>query len=96
MKIEGTQKTAAEEQGEEHWRGYDLAPGGSATIIDIYVERLSEGVFLGVSPDVPGLTVETDSRDEMIEEARKTAVALLELAGRADAERMSFRFIEFG
>jgi hypothetical protein len=53
------------------------------THVTIRVKQLPEGVFLATSEGVPGLTVECDTRDEIIAAAPEIAVELLEIeAGR--------------
>ena len=62
--------------------------------IVITVRRLPEGVFLATSDDLPGLIVETETRDEVIVLARDLAVELLELEGqRPSAGKPRFAFI---
>lgn len=62
--------------------------------IVITVRRLPEGVFLATSDDLPGLIVETETRDEVIDLARDLAVELLELEGqRPPAGKPRFAFI---
>jgi hypothetical protein len=47
-----------------------------------------------VSDDIPGLTVETDTRDEAIDLARELAVELLREDGRAaEADKVEFAFL---
>jgi hypothetical protein len=46
--------------------------------IAIHVERLPEGVYLATSLDVPGLTVEAESREEAERVAPAVAIDLLE------------------
>lgn len=48
----------------------------------VKVQRLPEGVYLATSDDLPGLIVETETRDEIPDEVREVAGALLELRGR--------------
>jgi predicted RNase H-like HicB family nuclease len=55
----------------------------STTHVTIRVKQLPEGVFLATSNDVPGLTVECETRDEIIATAPEIALELLEIeAGR--------------
>lgn len=60
---------------------------GSAPTIAIAVRRLPEGVWLATSDDLPGLTVECATREEIIDEAREVAAALLEEMGQAPSRR---------
>lgn len=46
--------------------------------ISITVERLPEGVYLGTSEQVPGLTVEGDTPEETARAAEAVAMDLLE------------------
>jgi predicted RNase H-like HicB family nuclease len=46
--------------------------------ISITVERLPEGVYLGTSAQVPGLTVECDTPEEAARAAEAVALDLLE------------------
>jgi hypothetical protein len=52
-----------------------------ATIATIHVKRLPEGVYLATSDDVPGLVVESDSRDQIIDLAQDLANELLDERG---------------
>ncbi len=62
--------------------------------ITIVVRRLPEGVYLATSDDLPGLTVETATREEMIDEARRVALDLLEEMHKTpDRQRQSFAFV---
>jgi predicted RNase H-like HicB family nuclease len=47
--------------------------------VTIRVKQLPEGVFLATSDEVPGLTVEFDTRDEIIATAPEIALELLEI-----------------
>ncbi len=61
--------------------------------IEIHVQRLPEGVYLATSPDLPGLTVETDTREEAERLAPDVAVDLMaEERGGALPERPAFSF----
>jgi hypothetical protein len=63
--------------------------------VTIKVKQLPEGVFLATSDDVPGLTVECDTRHEIIATAPEIALELLEIeAGRPLTPRpvMTFAF----
>jgi hypothetical protein len=51
----------------------------SAMHVTIKVRQLPEGVFLATSDDVPGLTVECETRDEIIATAPEIALELLEI-----------------
>ena len=55
----------------------------TTTHVTIKVKQLPEGVFLATSNDVPGLTFECETRDEIIATAPQIALELLEIeAGR--------------
>lgn len=47
--------------------------------IPILVQRLPEGVYLGTSEEIPGLTVECDTAEETAEAAKDVALDLLEM-----------------
>jgi predicted RNase H-like HicB family nuclease len=51
----------------------------ATTHVTIRVKQLPEGVFLATSDEVPGLTVECDTRDEIIATAPEIAFELLEI-----------------
>src|SRR5208282_4663116 len=51
----------------------------TTTNVTIKVKPLPEGVFLATSDDVPGLTVECETRDEIIATAPEIALELLEI-----------------
>lgn len=62
--------------------------------ITIQVRRLPEGVYLGTSADLPGLVVEADTREEVIDLAPCIALDLLDVLGkRADPARQRFAFV---
>lgn len=66
-----------------------------ARSIEIHVERLPEGVYLATSADVPGLTVEADSREEAMRLAPQVALDLIEEecgAPLPEPPRFSFQF----
>jgi predicted RNase H-like HicB family nuclease len=46
--------------------------------VSLDVRRLPEGVYLATSADVPGLTVEADTREEAEAAARTVAIELIE------------------
>ncbi len=46
--------------------------------VSILVERLPEGIYLGTSEQVPGLTVECDTAEETARAAQEVALDLLE------------------
>jgi predicted RNase H-like HicB family nuclease len=46
--------------------------------ISITIERLPEGVYLGTSNELPGLTVECDTPEETARAAQEVALDLLE------------------
>jgi predicted RNase H-like HicB family nuclease len=61
--------------------------------INIHIERLPEGVYLATSREVPGLTVEADTRDEARRIAPDIAIELLEEErGATLPEKPSFIF----
>jgi len=69
----------------------------TTTNVTIKVKPLPEGVFLATSDDVPGLTVECETRDEIIATAPEIALELLEIeAGHPLTPRpvVTFAFIE--
>ena len=51
----------------------------TTTHVTIRVKELREGVFLATSEEVPGLTVECETRDEIIATAPEIALELLEV-----------------
>jgi predicted RNase H-like HicB family nuclease len=51
----------------------------TTTHVTIKVKQLPEGVFLATSDDVPGLTVECETREEIIATAPEIAFELLEI-----------------
>ncbi|MGH6793035.1 MAG: type II toxin-antitoxin system HicB family antitoxin [Methyloceanibacter sp.] len=68
--------------------------GGTRSKIAVTVRRLPENVYLAISEDVPGMTVEGRTRDEVVEEARDVAINLLELSGKhVEQEELSFVFV---
>jgi predicted RNase H-like HicB family nuclease len=65
------------------------------THITISVRQLPEGVFLATSDEVPGLTVEGGSREEILATAPGIALELLEIeAGHTLAQppKVTFNF----
>lgn len=64
------------------------------SVITIIVNHLPEGVWLAYSDDLPGLIVETDTREEIISLARDLALELMELRGEGlDSCNRQFAFI---
>jgi predicted RNase H-like HicB family nuclease len=62
--------------------------------IAISIHHLPENVWLARSDDLPGLIVETDTRDEAIDLARDMALDLIELqGGRPDRKHQKFAFV---
>ncbi len=59
--------------------------------ITLSIRRLPEGVYLATSDDVPGLTVECETRDEAEAAARAIAVELVgeELGPRPQTSQRS-------
>ena len=51
----------------------------TTTHITIRIKELPEGVFLATSDDVPGLTVECDTREDVLATAPDIAMELLEI-----------------
>lgn len=62
---------------------------GALTVI---VRQLPEGVFLGTSEELPGLIVEANTRDDVIDAALAMTAELLELDGRSADRRVTFFF----
>ena len=60
--------------------------------IAIHIECLPEGVYLAISPDIPGLTVEGDTREETERIAKEVALDLLAVERGKPAEPASFLF----
>ena len=59
--------------------------------IALSIRRLPEGVYLATSDDVPGLTVECDTRWEAVAAARAVALDLIEEElGRPLVRRLVF------
>jgi predicted RNase H-like HicB family nuclease len=52
-------------------------------VINLHIERLPEGVYLGTSEDVPGLVAQGDTVAETIEIARDLARIIFELREEA-------------
>ena len=63
-------------------------------VVNISVRRLPEGVWLATSDDLPGLVVETDTRDEAINLSRELAIELMELQGNPERFRFAFLFAQ--
>ena len=64
-----------------------------ALTITVVVRRLPEGVWLATSDDLPGLIVETETREEAIDLSPGLALELLSENGeRSDRARPSFVF----
>jgi hypothetical protein len=65
----------------------------TTTHITIRVKQLPEGVFLATSEEVPGLTVDCGTRDEIIATAPEIALELVEVeAGHPLTARPLIRF----
>ncbi len=60
--------------------------------IEIHVQRLPEGVYLATSREVPGLTVEADTREEVQRVAPEVALDLIEEEQGILSERPRFSF----
>ncbi len=69
-----------------------LALSSKSEALTVTVRELPEGVFLGTSDDLPGLIIEADTRDELIDIARSMAAELLELEGLSPDRRITFYF----
>jgi hypothetical protein len=66
----------------------------SAETITVVVRRLPEGVWLATSDDLPGLIVETDTREQAIDLSPQLALELLREEGRQrDKSHHKFVFI---
>jgi predicted RNase H-like HicB family nuclease len=64
-----------------------------ALTITVVVRRLPEGVWLATSDDLPGLIVETETREEAIDLSPELALELLSEDGaRSDTARPRFVF----
>jgi predicted RNase H-like HicB family nuclease len=62
--------------------------------IALIIRHLPEGVYLATSDDLPGLTVECDSREEAEAAARVVALDLIEEElGHAPARRPQFTVV---
>ena len=65
----------------------------SVATITVVVRRLPEGVWLATSDDLPGLIVETKTREEAIDLSPELALELLSENGeRSDRARPRFVF----
>ena len=65
----------------------------SALTITVVVRRLPEGVWLATSDDLPGLVVETETREEAIDLSPELALELLNENGeRSHRARPRFVF----
>ena len=71
-----------------------LVRNARSEIVTILVRQLPEGVWLSTSDDLPGLIVETSTRDEAIDVVREVAFDLMELDGLSpDRRHQRFAFI---
>jgi predicted RNase H-like HicB family nuclease len=76
------------------YRDAQFQAGGTRRKIVVTARRLPENIYMAVSEDIPGMTVEGRTRDEVAEEAREVARNLLELTdGSAVQEEPSFVFV---
>jgi hypothetical protein len=57
----------------------DVDDNDTRTHVTIKVKQLPEGVFLATSDDVPGLTVECNTREEIVVAAPEIALELLDI-----------------
>jgi predicted RNase H-like HicB family nuclease len=91
----GTSISLPERQERSYtYRDEQFQSGGTRRKIVVTARRLPENIYLAVSEDVPGMTVEGRTRDEVAEEAREVARNLLELTGdSAVPEEPSFVFV---
>lgn len=64
----------------------------SAETITVVVRRLPEGVWLATSDDLPGLIVETDTREQAIDLSPQLALELLKEEGE-QPEKADPRFV---
>jgi hypothetical protein len=66
----------------------------TTTHVTIKVKQLPEGVFLATSDDVPGLTVECETREQVIATAPEIAFELLEIeVGHTLSQRPRVTFV---
>jgi predicted RNase H-like HicB family nuclease len=66
----------------------------SVATITVVVRKLPEGVWLATSDDLPGLIVETETREEAIDLSPELALELLcEPEERSETDRPKFVFI---
>ena len=71
-----------------------LVSNDSAEIVTVVVRRLPEGVWLATSDDLPGLIIETGTREEAIDLSPELASELLEEeSGQRGDARPSFVFV---
>jgi predicted RNase H-like HicB family nuclease len=67
-----------------------LVSTGSIATITVTVRRLPEGLWLATSDDLPGLIVETETREEAIDLSPELALELL--PSRTDRPKFVFVF----
>ena len=73
--------------------GPSVSKDGTETIM-VVVRRLPEGVWLATSDDLPGLIVETETREEAIDLSPELALELLrEESGQRGNARPRFVFV---
>jgi predicted RNase H-like HicB family nuclease len=65
----------------------------TADLLVITVQHLPEGVYLATSEDLPGLIVETKTREDAIIEAQQVAFDLLDLAGKGKRRNRRLAFV---
>ena len=66
----------------------------SVATITVVVRKLPEGIWLATSDDLPGLIVETETREEAIDLSPELALELLsEQEERSEIDRPKFVFI---
>jgi hypothetical protein len=68
-------------------------PEGNVATITVVVRKLPEGVWLATSDDLPGLIVETETRDQAIDLSPQLALELLDDEERAAAGLPRFVFV---
>ena len=69
-----------------------LVSKDSAETVTVVVRRLPEGVWLATSDDLPGLIVETDTREEAIDLSPELALELSKEEGQ-QADNRKFIFV---
>jgi hypothetical protein len=71
-----------------------LAQDSEKALVTITVRQLPEGVWLSTSDQMPGLVVETDTRDEAIDASQEVALEIIsETALGGFAKKFAFVFV---